>query len=210
MLTQPHSPTLQHPSPRRVLIVEDTEATRQRLAALLSGEGYQVDAAVDGLDALKRLSASHYDAILLDLLLPHVDGWQFRETTLRHPDLRTIPTVILTVAALRESDRYALRTPFVLRKPIEDATVLETLKRACQNQQIDSLRRAPLAPVQELFWSRRGEVACAAHAPAADSSRWQEERWSPVDGARTRVTYQCQHCPGSHGPISRKGQSTQH
>jgi CheY-like chemotaxis protein len=179
------------------------------LATLLSAEGYLVDAAVDGLDALKKVSASRYDAILLDLVLPHVDGWQFRETALRHPDLRTIPTVILTAAALRESDRYALRTPFVLRKPIEDAAVLETLRRACQNQQIDSLRRAPLASVQGLFWSRRGEVACALHAPAADSSRWQEERWSPVSGAATRITYQCQHCPGSHGPISRKGGSTQ-
>jgi CheY-like chemotaxis protein len=196
-------PTEQHAFAKRVLVVEDAETTRQRLTALLSGAGYQVDAAIDGLDALRKVSSSRYDAILLDLLLPNVTGWQFRETALRHAELRAIPTIVLTAAALRESDRYVLRTPYVLRKPLEDATVLDVLSRACRIHHSDP-RQKTSTPVQQLFWSRRGEVACALHAPTADSPRWHEEQWSAVAGGGSRLTFQCQHCPGSAGPISRR------
>jgi CheY-like chemotaxis protein len=46
-----------------------------------------------------------------------------------------------------------------------------------------------------LFWSKRGEIACARHVPAQDSSRWSDEGWQvlpDIDGRR--ITYQCQHC----------------
>lgn len=46
-----------------------------------------------------------------------------------------------------------------------------------------------------LFWSKRGEIACERHVPAAGSERWNDERWQPLpamDGRR--ITYQCQHC----------------
>lgn len=46
-----------------------------------------------------------------------------------------------------------------------------------------------------LFWSRRGEVACSAHAPALDSARWSGEGWREItDGDLGRTPYQCQHC----------------
>jgi CheY-like chemotaxis protein len=46
-----------------------------------------------------------------------------------------------------------------------------------------------------LFWSRKGEVACATHAPDSANARWAQEGWQPVPDARgRRVTYQCQHC----------------
>jgi CheY-like chemotaxis protein len=45
-----------------------------------------------------------------------------------------------------------------------------------------------------LFWSRKGEVACGAHAPAADSARWASEGWQPVPEVRRPIRYQCQFC----------------
>jgi hypothetical protein len=46
-----------------------------------------------------------------------------------------------------------------------------------------------------LLWSKRGEIACEGHAPAADSDRWTAEAWQPLPHLEgRRITYQCQHC----------------
>src|SRR5687767_5337373 len=54
-----------------------------------------------------------------------------------------------------------------------------------------------------LYWSKRGEVACGAHAPLEDNPRWTEEGWMPLIRAKKRIEFQCQHCAGSpirHSP----------
>lgn len=192
---------------KRILVVEDVETTRRRLATLLNSEGYTVDQAVDGMEALRKVGGTRYDAILLDLVMPHVSGWNFRETALRRPELRAIPTVVMTAQPLRPPERYVLQTPFVINKPFEDATVLATLREAF------ALRAAAAPPRPKhvlddgLFWSRRGEVACATHAPAADAARWRDEQWSPVQRVSTRVIYQCQHCATDHGPIAKRSRA---
>ena len=58
-------------------------------------------------------------------------------------------------------------------------------------------RATALDPVEQLFWSQRGEIACARHAPASGDSRWLSEAWKPVERARRLPPYQCQHCHGS-------------
>lgn len=118
-------------APRSLLIVEDNETTRRRMSDVLRADGYEVTEAVDGLDALSKLSACSFDAILLDLVLLRVDAWQFRATQLRHPELALIPTVIVTVEALRDPARYALRTSDVVQKPFEDAALLQVVRRVC-------------------------------------------------------------------------------
>lgn len=190
-------------STRSVLVVEDNEVTRNRMSSVLRAAGYEVSEAGDGLDALKQVSARRFDAILLDLILPHVDGWQFRATQLRHPELATIPTVIVTIQPLREPDRYSLRTTDVVHKPFEDVELLEAVQRACDQQQ-SPVHRTTTMP-SRLFWSRRGEIACAEHAPEADSHRWRDERWAPIPPAPDshRIVYQCQYCPGDGSPIDR-------
>ncbi len=188
---------------RSLLIVEDNETTRRRMSDVLRADGYEVTEAVDGLDALRKLSACSFDAILLDLVLPRVDGWEFRATQLQHPELALIPTVIVTVQPLREPARYALRTSDVVQKPFEDATLLQAVQRVCGAR--SPAQRPMNADSGRLFWSRRGEIACAVHAPDATSSQWREERWAPVlaDGSNSRIVYQCQHCPGDGSPIDR-------
>ena len=109
MLQDPITSPMFHPHPR-VLVVEDGESTRQHIAGVLRREGYEIAEAVDGLEALRKVSAASFDAIVLDLLMPNVNGWQFRQTQLRHPELAGIPTVIVTVRSLREPDRYVLQS----------------------------------------------------------------------------------------------------
>ena len=58
--------------------------------------------------------------------------------------------------------------------------------------------------VRSLYWSVRGEVACASHAPRQDSPRWSDERWAETPRetrSRNGIRYQCQYCADSKTPI---------
>ena len=72
----------------RVLVVDDEKVIAQLIADMLSGEGYEVDTARDGVVALSRLDERRYDAVLSDLRMPELDGLGlFREIESRHPDV---------------------------------------------------------------------------------------------------------------------------
>jgi two-component system response regulator MprA len=190
-----------------VLVVDDVETTRHHIVNVLHRDGYDVVEAIDGLEALNKVASRHFDAILLDLVMPNVDGWQFRQTQLRHPELAGIPTVVVTIRPLREPDRYVLRPEDVILKPFEDDALLEVVAKACRraNPPLPAVH----AYVNQLFWSRRGEIACWHHAPRQDWVRWHDERWAaiPEGAARHRIIYQCQHCPGQNGPVGHRTRS---
>ena len=185
----------------RVLIVEETEPTRSRMKHLLRTQGYGIDEAVDGLEALRKLSTSRFDTIVLDLVLPRLDGWHFRQTQLRHPELACIPTVLVAGRPIAPRDRFELQASEIVYKPFEDETLLAAVDNACRTPE----RYVPQELLREdqLFWSKRGEVACWTHAPTGDSERWHAERWAPVPSSARKhgIVYQCQHCPGHRGPV---------
>ena len=58
----------------RVLVVNDVEQTRAIAAQMLESKGYAVDLADDGADAIRCLSSGQYDAVILDVVMPRVDG----------------------------------------------------------------------------------------------------------------------------------------
>lgn len=188
-----------------LLVIEDTDTTRRRICSALRARGYRVEEAFDGVQAMHKLAAAKYDAIVLDLILPRVDGWKFREAQLRDPELSSIPTVVISVKMLSEADKYVLRPCGVIQKPFEDEVLLASVAKACATS-VRPAATAPVrpaaAPVAELFWSRRGEIACRSHAPDAASERWAGEGWTAIPGGagRNRIAYQCQHCSGG-GPI---------
>jgi CheY-like chemotaxis protein len=189
-----------------VLVVEDNDTTRAHITTLLQSNGYATAEATDGLDALQKLGRDRYDAIVLDLVLPHVDGWQLRATQLRHPELAEIPTVIVTIQPLQPPHRYALRAADVIQKPFEDADLLARVQHACRSRRPRRDSGAG-SVVEGLFWSRRGEVACVDHAPDATSDRWTAERWAaiPASAGMGRIAYRCQHC--SPTPIRRRSRA---
>lgn len=74
--------------PPRVLVVDDETVIAQLIADMLSGEGYEVDTARDGVVALARLAERRYDVVLSDLRMPELDGLGlFREIESRYPDV---------------------------------------------------------------------------------------------------------------------------
>jgi CheY-like chemotaxis protein len=110
----------------RVLIVEDDDDIRETLQQVLEQEGYVVDTAAHGREALEHLHNGHRpDVILLDLMMPVMDGWQFREAQQHDPQLATIPVVILTAAEGVRS--FEPRPRALLRKPIQLPQLFEAL-----------------------------------------------------------------------------------
>ena len=187
-----------------VLVIDDVKSTRDRLSRIIGAGGYGVTEASDGREALRTLTTSSVDAILLDLVMPSLNGWEFREFQLRDPRLATIPTLVVTVKQLLEHECYALRVASntVIQKPFEDFQVLQALARVLASRP----RQQPEArwlsrDGHPLLWSKRGCVACEEHAPAPGSERWLAEGWTwiPHFAGKNKIEYCCQQC--DQGPI---------
>jgi adenylate cyclase len=96
-----------HASPR-VLIVEDDAHTRGRLLHILREDGWEVAEAENGRVALDRLAVVQPDLILLDLMMPKMDGFEFIDEIHRHEATRHLPVIVLTAADLDEEAHHRL------------------------------------------------------------------------------------------------------
>jgi signal transduction histidine kinase/DNA-binding response OmpR family regulator len=94
--------------PCRVLIVEDEAAMRDMLRRMLAREGWAVTEAINGREALERVAENRPELILLDLMMPEMDGFAFLEALRRQEAWREIPVVVLTAKDLTPHDRQRL------------------------------------------------------------------------------------------------------
>jgi CheY-like chemotaxis protein len=106
-----------------VLIIDDDRESREALAEMLTLKGYAVATAANGAEALGYLRAGHRPrAILLDLMMPIIDGWDFRTEQKRDEALAQIPVIVISAAGrLVDADHS-------LRKPIEIDALLTMLR----------------------------------------------------------------------------------
>lgn len=110
----------------RVLVVEDDDATRAMLRDMLAKEGCEVELAEDGVAALAKLDAAKPDIILLDLMMPRMDGFELVEALRARPETAAIPIVVLTAKDLSDGERarLAVETEKVLRKSLHSRSEL--------------------------------------------------------------------------------------
>jgi CheY-like chemotaxis protein len=114
----------------RVLVVEDDVAIRDTLVEVLEDEGFQVVWAANGAEALASLKAGHLpDVILLDVMMPVMDGFAFRQLQRKDPRLARIPTVVLTAGSGVEARLDALAPHAFLPKPFELGQLIDTVER---------------------------------------------------------------------------------
>jgi len=92
-----------------VLIVDDEPLNRELLARMLEREGYQTVEAVNGSDALEKIAIAAPSLILLDLMMPVMDGFAFLSALRRSPAFADVPVVIVTAKDLTDNDRALLR-----------------------------------------------------------------------------------------------------
>jgi CheY-like chemotaxis protein len=109
---------LSNPSAGPVLVVEDDASTREMLRRTLEREGCRVVEAANGREALDRVAEARPALILLDLMMPEVDGFVFVDELRSRADGREIPIVVLTAKDLTEQERQQLhgRVQNILQK----------------------------------------------------------------------------------------------
>jgi CheY-like chemotaxis protein len=113
-----------------LLLVEDDDDVREALADVLREAGYDVAWAADGAEAIRALrSGLRPDAILLDLMMPVMDGFQFRAEQRSDPALARIPVILISADRALERDAKALEVAAQLAKPAAVADLLATIAR---------------------------------------------------------------------------------
>ena len=106
-------------SARRILVVEDDPAIQHLLGEILGDEGYEVRLASDGQSAIEALHAWTPDLILLDVMMPGMDGPTFRRNQLELENGAAIPVVILTARRDAEETARNLDAAAIVLKPFE-------------------------------------------------------------------------------------------
>ncbi|MGE4014468.1 MAG: response regulator, partial [Alphaproteobacteria bacterium] len=94
---------------QRVLVVDDDALTRERVARMLAADGYTIDEAENGAVALELARSQAPDIVLLDLLMPVMDGFEFLEAFRALPGGRNATVIVVTAADLSDADRFRLR-----------------------------------------------------------------------------------------------------
>jgi CheY-like chemotaxis protein len=117
----------------KVLVIEDDHGQREALSEILSRQGYEVQCASNGSEALElmRRSNSLPRLILLDVMMPVMDGWEFRDQQRKDRTLAEVPVVVMT--ALDDTVQKALQSGAVgfLPKPLQWQALLRVVERFC-------------------------------------------------------------------------------
>jgi CheY-like chemotaxis protein len=117
--------------PPKVLIVDDDASIRDLLAEVVRREGRTPVLAASGLEGYASLTAlgPHIAMVLLDLAMPEMDGFAFRDLQLEDPDLAEIPTIVLTGHALTAEQLSFMRPAAVLLKPAPLADIRAVIRQ---------------------------------------------------------------------------------
>jgi CheY-like chemotaxis protein len=116
---------------RGILIVEDDEGIRETLKVMLEFEGYAVVAASNGREALGALEKMREapGLILLDLMMPVMNGWEFSDIVRHNPKWAPIPIVVLT--AFADKGQILQMAKSILKKPVEIEDLLSAVQSYC-------------------------------------------------------------------------------
>lgn len=114
-----------------LLVIEDEAPLRANLVRILSAEGYQVIAAADGDEGIRRVRESRPDLVICDILMPRVDGFGVLASLRSQPETAALPFIFLTASADKENLARGLRSGAneYVTKPFKIADLLAAVRR---------------------------------------------------------------------------------
>lgn len=116
---------------KHILVVEDEESLLRLQTILLTARGYDVTGVADGVDALATIDRVKPDLVLLDIMLPGVDGFEVCRHIKEHPGCQNVPVVMLT-AKRSEEDRkrgLSIGASAYITKPFRSSQLLSTVEQ---------------------------------------------------------------------------------
>jgi two-component system, cell cycle response regulator DivK len=179
-----------------ILLVDDFEDGLELYQEYLTYRGYRVIVARSGEEAVAQAHAHRPDLIMMDVRMPRMTGTEAMQILRTDPTFGRIPIVALTAHAMEDERSAALAAGFdeLIAKPCLPDQLVRAVERI-----VATTRGTREKPAEELFWSKRGVVSCATHAPAPASENWKLQGWQLVPAWRRTVhlsALQCQFCHG--------------
>ncbi|MBI4744736.1 MAG: response regulator transcription factor [Actinobacteria bacterium] len=125
-------------SKQSILVVEDEKDIAEAIHYALEMEGFEVVIAGDGEEALEKISKEKPDLVILDILLPKIDGWEVLSTIRRKPKTQDLPVIILTVKTTEASKLcgYDLGADDYMNKPFSVNELLARIKAVLKRSQL--------------------------------------------------------------------------
>ena len=118
---------------KKILIIEDDKFLRELITQKLFKEGYEVSEAVDGEEGLKKLKEEKPDLVLLDLILPGIDGFEVLARTREESTLSSIPVIILSNLGQKEDVEKGLKmgaVDYLIKAHFTPGEIIEKIKAA--------------------------------------------------------------------------------
>lgn len=110
-----------------ILILEDEQALSDLLADVLEAEGHTARKAGNGLEALHQIEASRPNLILLDMMMPVMDGWEFIDRMRANDEWKTIPVVVITAVYDMSSLERKTGAKAILTKPFDIELIVDAV-----------------------------------------------------------------------------------
>ena len=131
----------------QILVAEDDKNTRRLMEAVLKEHGYHPILACDGLEALKLLDTHHVDLVILDIMMPGMDGYEF--TRQLRATGYTLPILMVTAKLLPEDKRkgFIVGTDDYMTKPVDEEEMILRIRALLRRAQIVNERRITIADV---------------------------------------------------------------
>lgn len=146
----------------RILVVDDDKNTRRLLQAVLENERYTVFTAENGEDALDKMDKEHIDLVVLDIMMPKMDGYAFTRTLRENQN--NLPILMVSAKQLPADRRkgFIVGTDDYMTKPIDEVEMLLRIKALLRRAQIANERQIVIGAVvldyDSLTVTRNGEV----------------------------------------------------
>jgi sigma-B regulation protein RsbU (phosphoserine phosphatase) len=184
----------------RILIVDDIPQSIQVIAGILQNKGYQMAFAQDGKSALEKVRQVKFDLILLDVMMPGMDGFEVTRILKASPDTKEIPVIMLTakneVAEILEG--FEAGAVDYVTKPFNAAELLERVrthielkKKSDAEKELISRLKAALTEVHQL--SGLLPICSSCKNIRNDEGSWQKLEQYLSDNSDMQFTYSL--CP---------------
>ena len=150
-----------------ILVVDDDRSTRFFMRALLEAERYTVSLAQNGVEALEALEKEHIDLVVLDVMMPQMDGYEF--TRQLRAAKNELPILMVSAKQMPEDRRlgFIAGTDDFMVKPVDEEEMLLRIKALLRRTRIASERQIVIGPVKldydSLTVSRGDEVLTLPH-----------------------------------------------
>ena len=123
-------PRLEVPKAKRILLVEDEALIRIPMASALESAGFAVEGAATGADALAVMEAEAFDLLILDVVLPDMEGWEILRRVREAEEVRTLPVLVVTgLEGLNAERALARGADEFLTKPVSPRVLVDTVVR---------------------------------------------------------------------------------